>query len=154
MKSKPLGLEIDFDEDIAMYTGSLVVRVGARDEPYWHVDYQWSTGHQAQQAYTLMTPLYDMSQYGDGHLLYRNLADEDRVYKYKLGQAVIFGSGFEHATQPCTDTAVKAFLCFNFGSDKIEKYWDAPKPPAGPPLGSSEFTKTVHSEVFKTEGLS
>merc|ERR1712124_86221 len=100
-----------------MFAGSLVVRVGARDSPYWHVDYEWSCEPQAKQAYTLMTPLYDMSCYEDGHLLYKNTADEECVYKYKLGKAVVFGSGFEHATQPCLDSQAKAFLCFNFGSD-------------------------------------
>merc|ERR1712070_700734 len=149
IKNNDLGFEIDFKDDISMFAGSLVVRVGANNDPYWHVDYEWSDRIQAKQAYTLMTPLYDMSSYVDGHLLYKNHADEECVYTYKLGRAIIFGSGFEHATQPCSDGQIKAFLCFNFGSDKFDKYYAALAPPVGPPIGSPEFTRLVHDQVFK-----
>ena len=54
-KENELGIEIDFEHDIQMLAGSLVVRVGARDCPHWHVDYEWSAEEQAKQLY--VTPL-------------------------------------------------------------------------------------------------
>jgi len=150
------GLGIDIDTDVAMYAASFVVRTGAKEIPYWHTDYEWwfdeeeedSGSPPAKQAYTLMTPLEPMDRFEDGHLLYKDIADQSQVYKYEYGKAVCFGSGFEHATQPSKSTEVKAFLCFTFGTDKFEKYWSKYlEPPLGPPLGSQEFTTMVYEHL-------
>jgi hypothetical protein len=49
-KENELGIDIDFEHDIEMIAGSLVVRIGARESPYWHVDYEWSTEMQNMQV--------------------------------------------------------------------------------------------------------
>lgn len=148
------GMNVDVAEDVVIYAASFVVRTGAKDVPFWHTDYEWWHGEDisddidpAKQAYTLMTPLDPMDQYEDGHLLYKDIAGNEHVYRYEYGKAVCFGSGFEHATQPSTNGDMKAFLCFTFGTDKIEKYWEKYlKPPNGPPLGSPEFTTMVYEQ--------
>ena len=100
-----------------------------------------------------MTPLHDMAGHKDGHLLYKDVDNKDRVYQYQLGKAIIFGMGFEHATQPCTDSHVKAFLCFSFGTDKFRKYQHALTPPAAPPVGSAEFSQLVNEHIFQLSGV-
>jgi len=148
------GMEIDVQHQPELYAASFVVRTGAKDQPYWHTDFDWVLNAEeetnapvAKQAYTLMTPLYSMGRYEDGHLLYKDIAGNEHVYKYKLGKAVCFGSGFEHATQPSKSTETKAFLCFTFGTDKLSEYWTKYlAPPNGPPLGSPSFTALVYEK--------
>jgi len=38
-----------------------------------------------------------------------------KQYRYTLGQAIVFGDGFEHATQTGSAPKPLAFLCFTFG---------------------------------------
>ena len=54
-----------------------------------------------------MAPLQSMSDYEDGHLLYKDVMGNPHVYKYEMGKAICFGSGFEHATQASTNDDVK-----------------------------------------------
>ena len=154
----PEGMGIDVEKEVTMYAASFVIRTGAKDVPFWHTDYEWFFGDEAQdnterrkpakQAYTLMTPLESMDSFADGHLLYKDIAGNDQVYRYKHGKAVCFGSGFEHATQPSTDNVTKAFLCFTFGTDKFDTYWKPYlEPPKAPPLGSKEFTSIVYRHL-------
>ena len=44
--------------------------------------------------------------------------------QYKKGRAVVFGSGFEHSTEPGAgrDGEAHAYLCFTFGTDQQEKW--------------------------------
>ena len=62
------------------------------------------------------------------NLLYKDANGDERVYKYTMGKAVIFGGGLFHSSQPCRPRSRQevqrpwAFLCFNFGTDKID-YW-------------------------------
>ena len=77
-----------------------------------------------------MMPLYDMSNQTEGcHLLYRDNNNKERIYQYKYGKGAIFGGGLRHSSQPCyprNDFEKRrpwAFLCFNFGTDRME-YWD------------------------------
>jgi len=75
----------------------------------------------------------------------KDISGVEHVYTYKHGKAVCFGSGFEHATQPSKNEDTKAFLCFTFGTDKLEKYWNPYlAPPKGPPLGSKEYSAMVY----------
>ena len=88
-----------------------------------------------------MTPLYDMSGLADCHLLCRVAAAPHsgactdaalpdvreeaaaatgehwvtKQYRYKVGEAIVFGDGFEHATQTGVAPQQLAFLCFTFG---------------------------------------
>jgi len=50
------------------------------------------------------------------------------IYEYKAGTAILFGSGFIHATQPLhqehDDTLPRAvFLCLNFGTPECTEDW-------------------------------
>ena len=87
-----------------------------------------------------------MEAYQDGHLLYKDIAGNPRVYEYQYGRAVCFGSGFEHATQPSESTEAKVFLQISVGTDRFDRYW-APHlaPPNGPPLGSHEHMKEIYA---------
>ena len=45
-------------------------------------------------------------------------------YEYRRGKAIVFGSGFEHSTEPGAghDGEVHAYLCFTFGTDDQERW--------------------------------
>lgn len=49
------GMEIDTEVEVAMYAASFVVRTGAKDEPFWHTDYEWFFGHEGEAIYTYIT---------------------------------------------------------------------------------------------------
>lgn len=108
-------------ERIRLYSSFYVVRSRCA-EPNWHTD--WGAGV-GTNAWTLLTPLED---YGtdDFQLLYRNRAGEDCQYRYATGEAILFGSHFEHSTQPGFARggagAPHAFLCFTFGCDDLSFY--------------------------------
>jgi hypothetical protein len=97
-----------------LYCPFFVVRSWCKKIQF-HKDYDWGCG---TQAYTLMTPLEDHSTDQDGHLAYLDAWGIKRIYRYKLGTAVVFGTGFLHATQTVQPGPPRAFLCFTFGSDK------------------------------------
>jgi hypothetical protein len=51
---------------------------------------------------------------------------ETKQYRYKLGEAIVFGDGFEHATQTGRAPVPLAFLCFTFGDRNCtEEEWSA-----------------------------
>lgn len=62
------------------------------------------------------------------NLMYKDSDLKERMYKYTLGKAAVFGGGTIHASQLCQPRSQLerdrpwAFLCFNFGTDKNE-YW-------------------------------
>jgi hypothetical protein len=117
----PVGYEIRVRHGIRLYAGSFVVRSSrGLTEPFFHEDFNPRCG---TEAYTFMTPLYDMSQMHDGHLLYHDIDGEECVYRYKVGKSIQFGAGFSHATQPCSDGEEHPFLCFNFGTDDLGAAW-------------------------------
>jgi hypothetical protein len=109
---------IDHDVTIRLYSPSFVVRSRCKQTQF-HQDYSWEFG---TNAYTLMTPLADMSAVPDGHLNYMDIWGRRRVYRYRMGTAVVFGAGFVHGTQPVAAGPPRAFLCLTFGSDKA-LYW-------------------------------
>ena len=47
-------------------------------------------------------------------------------YVYKKGKAIVFGSKFEHSTEPGAgqDGEQHAYLCFTFGTDNQERWPD------------------------------
>ena len=44
------GMEIDTEEEVTMYAASFVVRTGAKQEPFWHTDYEWFFGAEGEAA--------------------------------------------------------------------------------------------------------
>jgi len=115
---------VDFKDHIQVYCGFFVV--GNRmDRETWHKDY-----FDDANGYTLITPLLELET-GHGDLMYKDLSENIKTYKYKMNEAVIFGEGFEHATQPYAQTEnLRVMLSLTFGTDKIE-YWDTLKETIG-----------------------
>ena len=71
-------------------------------------------------AYTLITPLFELDD-AHGNLMYKDASSNIKTYQYKMNEAVIFGDGFEHATEPYARTdALRVMLSCTFGTDKIE----------------------------------
>mmetsp|Transcript_40939 Transcript_40939/g.132656 ORF Transcript_40939/g.132656 Transcript_40939/m.132656 type:complete len:184 (+) Transcript_40939:212-763(+) len=132
--------------DMVLFSGFFVLRRETRSS-HFHKDF----GDTGGRCYTLMTPLYDMRGLADCHLLCRVTAamasgvgaagseeaaiDEPtdarppivtKQYVYKVGEAICFGDGFEHATQTGTAPAMLGFLCFTFGDRHCsEAQWHA-----------------------------
>ena len=108
---------VDFDNHIEMYCGFFVV--GKKmDRETWHKDYM-----DGANGYTLITPLFELEK-SHGHLMYKDALSANKTYEYKMNEAIIFGDGFEHATQPYAESdTLRVMLSFTFGTDKAE-YWN------------------------------
>ncbi len=107
---------VDFDNKIEVYCGFFVI--GKKmDRETWHIDFQ-----DGANAYTLITPLFELDN-AHGNLMYKDENSATNSYQYKMNEAIIFGDGFEHATQPYAETeTLRVMLSFTFGTDKID-YW-------------------------------
>ena len=108
---------VDFDQHIEVYCGFFVV--GKKmDRETWHRDFVDDAN-----GYTLITPLFELAP-SHGNLMYRNRLAALKTYEYKMHEAIIFGEGFEHATQPYAETdELRVMLSLTFGTDKIA-HWN------------------------------
>ena len=117
-------------------------------KPDLHVDYSPEVG---TTALTLMTPLYsEFTAVEDFQLLYESGDNKKlRRYRYRLGEAIAFGAGFVHSTEPGSAAALPAettaqaakpefvsvgndssnalrrahaYLCFTFGSNHPDRW--------------------------------
>ncbi len=107
---------VDFENKIEVYCGFFVV--GKKmDRETWHNDFQ-----DGANAYTLITPLFELDRL-HGNLMYKDETSAVHNYEYRKNEEVIFGDGFEHATQLYPESDVlRVMLSFTFGTDKIA-YW-------------------------------
>jgi len=107
---------IDYDQDIRLYCGFVMISDHSKKEA-WHVDY-----FKGANAYTLITPIFDMHP-SHGGLVYLDQEGNRGRYDYQLGEAVIFGEGFEHTTEPFEYSGHhRVLLSLTIGTDKL-KYW-------------------------------
>ena len=108
---------VDFENKIEVYCGFFVV--GKKmDRQTWHKDYMDNAN-----AYTLITPLFELEE-PHGGLMYKDASSTVNTYQYKMNEAIIFGDGFEHATEPYPESdTLRVMLSFTFGTDKA-KYWN------------------------------
>ncbi len=115
---------VDFDDHIEVYCGFFVV--GKKmDRQTWHKDFV-----DGANGYTLITPLFDLDKL-HGNLMYKDASLAIKTYEYKMNEAIIFGEGFEHATEPYAETdTLRVMLSFTFGTDKSE-YWNTLKETIG-----------------------
>ena len=108
-------------ERVQLYSSFYVVRSRCSDAN-WHADWPPGVG---TSAWTLLAPIEEY-QTGDFQLLYRNSAGKVEQYRYREGEAILFGSHFMHSTEPgCSVDGAEAphvFLCFTFGSDDLDFY--------------------------------
>lgn len=106
---------VDYDQDIVMYAGFFII--GNRwPRPFWHTDFRPHS-----QAYTLMTPLVELDPH-HGQLLYE-YEQVERTYTYQVGEAIVFGDGVLHTTQPYPpNDTIRVMLSMTFGTDKWA-YW-------------------------------
>ena len=115
---------VDFEDHIEVYCGFFVV--GKKmDRQTWHKDF-----FDGANGYTLITPLFDLDK-SHGNLMYKNALSAIKTYEYKMNEAIVFGDGFEHATEPYPETdTLRVMLSFTFGTDKAE-YWNTLKETIG-----------------------
>lgn len=105
---------LSFLGDLVLLSGYVVVRQFVK-KSHFHTDFS-ETG---QSAYTLMTPLYDMSDLSTCHLLGQTAAGVTKQYRYAFGKAIVFGDDFLHATETGEAPHAMAFLCFTLGRRKM-----------------------------------
>ena len=117
---------------LRLYSAFYVVRTRC-DAASWHEDYLSSTG---TDALTLITPLYDYEEQESFQLLYRATERQGdgvspgggeattRRYTYRRGKALVFGSRFEHATEPGAgrDGEAHCYLSLTFGTDEQQRW--------------------------------
>ena len=114
---------------LRLYSAFFVVRSRC-DAPSWHEDYLRSVG---TDALTLITPLYDYEETESFQLLYRATEGDSvsdggeatqRRYSYRRGKALVFGSRFEHATEPGSgrDGEAHCYLSLTFGTDEQRRW--------------------------------
>ena len=114
--AEQVGGRLNLDREVRMYGGYLVVR-SACSAPDFHSDWRKLD----YQAFTLISPLTENA--GEFGLLYIRLDQKEGVYRYRLGEAIIFGDHFMHSTAPGRTEEPVVLLSFTFGSDRME-YWD------------------------------
>lgn len=106
---------VDVVHEIRLYNSMLIVRSSC-SEPDFHTDWRDNDN----EGFTMMAPLTaNCSGFG---LLYKKVDGSIGEYDYKLGEALIFGDDFVHSTKPGRSDEPVVFLCFNFGTDKMQ-YW-------------------------------
>lgn len=108
---------LSFQKRLQIYSGFFVLGNRA-SEMSWHYDYR-----PGAPGYTLITPLFDW-QPAHGNLCYRDLAGARQVYAYQKNQAIIFGEGFEHSTEPYPlSDSLRVLVSLTFGPDDFQS-WD------------------------------
>ncbi|SCY29747.1 hypothetical protein SAMN05660666_01335 [Novosphingobium aromaticivorans] len=108
---------VPHDREIRLYAGFLVTRSHCTGLNM-HCD--WSTDDNL--AFTLMAPLTVAGERLG--MTYRTIRDEERELSYKLGRGLVFGTKFVHSTAIGQLDERAAFLCLNFGTDRME-HWDS-----------------------------
>jgi len=111
--------------NLQLYSSFFVVRTWCKSHNF-HQDYKPPVG---TDALTLITPLRDFTEKDSFQLTYRARdATSDRLwdsrYEYRKGKAIVFGSQFEHSTEPGEghNGECHAFLCFTFGTDEQSRW--------------------------------
>lgn len=107
-------------KQLRLYGGFFVVGNRA-SEWMWHYDYRPKA-----RAYTLITPLQPWIT-GHGHLGCLPAgaeATEPDIYTYQHGEAIVFGDGFLHSTEPyAPHDQHRILVSLTFGSDRWQD-WD------------------------------
>jgi hypothetical protein len=105
---------VDVEREVRLYAGFLHTRSECA-AAHFHTD--WTRTN--NEAFTLLTPVRG---YEGQKLWYKNMVGEVAEYRYRYGEAIVFGDHFIHSTPPGSCDPPFTFLVFNFGSDKME-HW-------------------------------
>lgn len=106
---------VDYRDQIRLFAGFFVVRRWCREETM-HVD--WIDGQ--NDGFTLLAPLTDNC--AEMGLAYEDFRSQRRVYSYATGRGVVFGDRFLHSTEAGEAERPAVLLCFNFGTDKMDRW--------------------------------
>lgn len=107
---------LDLDREVRFYAGFLHTRRSCA-ELHFHLDWEKTNN----EGFTLLTPVCGLKS--EPSLSYRKLTGEVGEYRYRKGEAIIFGDHFIHSTTPQILDEPFTLLVFYFGSDKIQ-HWD------------------------------
>ncbi len=108
---------LDLDRAPRLYAGFIVAR-SVCSEPYFHADWLKTNN----DAFTTLTPINgDSAGFG---MLYKKANGQIAEYEYQPGEAIIFGEHFVHSTKPGKSSEPVALLCFQFGTDKMDRWPD------------------------------
>lgn len=106
---------VPHDREIRLYAGFFVTR--SRCEALdMHCD--WLT--QESEAFTLMAPL--TANASDMGMTYDTVLGEQRTLTYRMGKGLVFGPKFNHSTAVGQLDERAVFLCFNFGTDRMDNW--------------------------------
>lgn len=103
------------DRDIRLYAGFFVTRSQC-EALDMHCD--WAT--EETDAFTLMAPLRPNGS--DLGMTYDTVRGTRRTLTYRLGKGLVFGPKFFHSTAVGKLDERAVFLCFNFGTDRMENW--------------------------------
>ena len=106
---------VDHSEQIRLFAGFFVMRRWCTEED---MHFDWDEGN--NDGFTLMAPL--TANAADLGLAYLDFRLQRRVYSYTMGRGVVFGDLFMHSTQAGETDEPAVFLCFNFGTDKMDRW--------------------------------
>jgi len=106
---------VPHDHAIRLYAGSFVTRsvCNALD---MHCDWTMEGNH----AFALMAPL--TASAAEMGMTYVTIRGEMRQYAYRVGRGLVFGPQFIHSTAVGRLDERAVFLCFNFGTDRMD-HW-------------------------------
>lgn len=137
--------------EMVLFSGFFVSRKSTA-KSHFHTDFS-DTGN---RAFTLMTPLFDMSSLPDCQLLCKLSEQVLKQYRYQLGRGIVFGDQFVHATETGAAPRTLAFLCFVRLHHAVAAALDAPAcaPPhplltSSPPAASSHACRHLESGVCR-----
>lgn len=104
---------VPHDRVVRLYSGFFVTRSRC-DRHDFHAD--WVTPE--NRAFTLLAPLSGNA--GEMGLTYIDVRGAERNYAYPAARALVFGAGFRHSTAIGSLDERAVYLCFNFGTDRME----------------------------------
>jgi hypothetical protein len=110
---------LDTDRGVRLFSGTIIIRSRCTS-PFFHADWRKLNN----EAFTVITPITANSDaFG---LLYKDLKGREAEYRYRVGEAIMFGDNFVHSVKPGRSDEPVMLLSFELGTDKM-KHWDAIK---------------------------
>lgn len=106
---------VDHANQIRLFAGFFVMRRWCREED---MHFDWIDGD--NDGFTLLAPLTPNG--AEMGLAYGDFRSQRRVYSYAMGRGVVFGDRFLHSTEAGETELPSVFLCFNFGTDKMDRW--------------------------------